>query len=81
MPDIRYVCLSNLHFGEEDSLLTNIKTASTDIDPTAPSPVLVRLVECLRSLVAPATNLARDPRSSCSVTSSSWRSPTTTRRR
>ena len=27
------VCLSDLHFGEEDSLLTNLRGGSTDIDP------------------------------------------------
>jgi len=52
MGDIRYVCLSDTHFGEEDSLLTNLKTASTDTDPTQPSPVMVQLVECLRSLIS-----------------------------
>jgi hypothetical protein len=34
MPDIRYVCLSDMHFGEEDSLMTNLKTASRDTDPS-----------------------------------------------
>ena len=52
MPDIRYVCLSDTHFGEEDSLLTNLKTASTDTDPSRPSPVLVQLVNCLKHLIA-----------------------------
>ena len=51
MPDIRYVCLSDMHLGEEDSLLTNLKTASTDTDPTQPSPTMVQLVECLRHLI------------------------------
>jgi len=52
MSDIRYVCLSDTHFGEEDSLLTNLKTASMDTDPSTPSPVAVRLVECLRHLIS-----------------------------
>lgn len=52
MPDIRYVCLSDIHLGEEDSLLTNLKTASTDIDPTEPSPVMSKLVECLKYLIS-----------------------------
>jgi hypothetical protein len=52
MSNIRYICLSDTHFGEEDSLLTNLKTASTDTDPTQPSPVMVQLVECLRSLIS-----------------------------
>ena len=51
MSDIRYVCLSDLHFGEEDSLLTNLKTASTEIEFSKPSPVLVHLVGCLRKLI------------------------------
>ncbi len=52
MPDIRYVCLSDLHFGAEDSLLTNLKTASTDPDPSQASPVLKQLVECLNTLIS-----------------------------
>jgi hypothetical protein len=52
MPDIRYVCLSDTHFGEEDSLLTNLKTASTDTDPSQPSPVLIHLVNCLKELIS-----------------------------
>ena len=40
MSDIRYVCLSDTHFGEEDSLLTNLKTASTNPDPNQPSQTL-----------------------------------------
>ena len=41
---IRYLCLSDLHLGEEDSLLT-------DASPSSPAPVLVGLAECLRALV------------------------------
>ena len=52
MPDIRYVCLSDMHLGEEDSLLTNLKTASTDPDPMQPSPVMKQLVECLEYLIS-----------------------------
>ncbi|MCK9463015.1 MAG: hypothetical protein M0R80_25615 [Proteobacteria bacterium] len=51
MTDIRWVCISDLHLGEEDSLLTNLKAASTDTDPTSASPVLVALAECLKALV------------------------------
>jgi UDP-2,3-diacylglucosamine pyrophosphatase LpxH len=51
MPDIRYVCLSDMHLGEEDSLLTNLKTASSEIDFAKPSPVLEQLVACLRKLI------------------------------
>ncbi|MBW2063348.1 MAG: metallophosphoesterase [Deltaproteobacteria bacterium] len=56
MPDIRYVCLSDTHFGEEDSLLTNLKTASTDTDPSQPSPVMRQLVDCLRYLISENKN-------------------------
>ena len=52
MTDIRYVCLSDTHFGAENSLLTNLQTASSDTAPTQPSPVLEKLVECLRYLIA-----------------------------
>ena len=51
MPEIRYVCLSDMHLGEEDSLLTNLKTASTELDPFKPSPVMVQLVECIKALL------------------------------
>ncbi len=50
MPDIRYVCLSDLHLGEEDSLLTHL--SGEEIDPFQPGPVMRRLVDCLRHLIA-----------------------------
>lgn len=49
MPDIRYVCLSDLHLGEEDSLLTHL--SGGEIDPSQPGPVMRLLVDCLRRLV------------------------------
>ena len=52
MPDIRYVCLSDMHLGEEDSLLTNLKAAGADIDPTQASPVMIGLVKCLRHIIS-----------------------------
>ena len=52
MPDIRYVCLSDMHLGEEDSLFTNLKTASPETDPAKPSPVMIHLVGCLRELIS-----------------------------
>lgn len=52
MPDICYVCLSDTHFGEEDGLLTNLRTASTETDPTKPSPVMEQLADCLRDLIS-----------------------------
>ena len=50
MPNIRYVCLSDLHLGEEDSLLTNIDEAGR-VDTVSPSPVLLRLTDCLAELL------------------------------
>ncbi|HWR82539.1 MAG TPA: metallophosphoesterase [Candidatus Deferrimicrobium sp.] len=50
MPDIRYVCLSDMHLGEEGSLLTNLKDCSAEVDPLKPSPVMRQLVKCLETL-------------------------------
>lgn len=52
MPYIRYVCISDMHLGEEDSLLTNLKIANSEPDPAKPSPVMEQLVECLRYLIS-----------------------------
>ena len=52
MPDIRYVCFSDMHLGEEDSVLTAVKPGSRDVDPLRPSPLLKQLVECLRFLLS-----------------------------
>ena len=51
MPDIRYVCLSDTHFGAATSLLSNLEIASDTINGLKPSPVLEKLVECLRHLI------------------------------
>lgn len=52
MPDIRYVCLSDMHLGEEDSLLTALNENSSEIDTTAPGLVMTKLVECLKELIS-----------------------------
>jgi hypothetical protein len=52
MPDIRYVCLSDTHFGADNSLLTYLGHGSLSADPMRQSPVLEQLVHCLRDLVA-----------------------------
>ncbi len=52
MPDIRYVCLSDLHLGADNSILTAIKPGSIETDPGTISPVLSGFVACLRALVA-----------------------------
>jgi predicted phosphodiesterase len=45
MINTRYVCLSDLHLGEEDSLLTDAR------DYSRPSPVLRALAECLAEIL------------------------------
>lgn len=50
--DIRYVCLSDLHLGEEDSLLTRVNPENGEADPTGKSPVLQELATCLNHLIA-----------------------------
>ncbi len=45
MPNVRLVCLSDLHLGEEDSLLTNAEDSSRS------SPVLRMLSECLAEIL------------------------------
>lgn len=51
MPDIRYVCISDMHLGEEDSVLTCLREGTWESDRLHPSPALSQLVECLRFLV------------------------------
>lgn len=50
MKDIRYVCLSDMHLGEEDSLFTEID--EDDVNPLKASQVMFHLVECLRELIS-----------------------------
>lgn len=52
MTRIKYVCLSDMHLGAENSLLTKLTADCADTEPTKPSPVLVQLVECLKSVLA-----------------------------
>jgi hypothetical protein len=52
--DIRYVVVSDLHFGAENSLLTSLIEVAGDVpfrsDPCTPSPVVRGLVEAVRAL-------------------------------
>ncbi|WP_456432669.1 hypothetical protein [Thermosulfuriphilus sp.] len=48
---LRYICLSDLHLGEEDGLLTNLYPGQDRVDPQRPSPVLKALSLCLGELV------------------------------
>jgi hypothetical protein len=52
MSEVRYVCHSDSHLGEEDSLLPNLAVASSEVDPSEPSPVLEKLIGLLREIVA-----------------------------
>ncbi len=48
---IDYVCLSDMHLGEEDSLLTALTAMNTKIDPANASPTMVALAACLEELI------------------------------
>jgi metallophosphoesterase superfamily enzyme len=52
MPDIRYVCLSDLHLGADNSVLTAIAPGSISTDTARPSALLARFAACLRDLIA-----------------------------
>jgi 3',5'-cyclic AMP phosphodiesterase CpdA len=58
--DVRYVCLSDLHFGAENSILTELRSGSVEVDPHAPSAAMRGLVDCLAAVVAANTG-ARKP--------------------
>jgi len=51
MPDIRYVVISDMHLGEEDSVLTCLREGNWQINWREASPTLISLVECLRYLI------------------------------
>ena len=53
MTSIRWVCVSDLHLGALNSLLTNVTEDGERVDGSAASPVLTALCECLRSLRTP----------------------------
>jgi len=61
MPDIQYICLSDLHFGAENSLLTHVPRGGISVDPYKPSPCLEAFVECLAELVTRNSSNARRP--------------------
>ncbi|MCS6953010.1 MAG: metallophosphoesterase [Bryobacteraceae bacterium] len=60
MPNIRWVCLSDLHLGEEDSLLTHVNERG-EVEPDGVSPVLLRLAECVHELIAANDSSAPRP--------------------
>jgi UDP-2,3-diacylglucosamine pyrophosphatase LpxH len=53
MIPIRWACISDLHLGALNSLLTNVTGDGERVDGSAPSPVLTALCECLRALRRP----------------------------
>ena len=50
-PILKYVCLSDLHLGEEDSLLTNLYRKQYKTDPENPSPVMIHFKNCLSQII------------------------------
>jgi Calcineurin-like phosphoesterase len=50
--DVHWVCLSDTHFGAENSILSHVPEGAATVDPATPSPVLQALVACLRSVKA-----------------------------
>ncbi len=51
MPDIRYVCLSDMHLGADSSVLTAIQQDGLHTAPMETHPVMRRFVECLQELL------------------------------
>jgi hypothetical protein len=49
VPDIRYVCISDLHLGADNSVLTHLAADGTRAD--GPSPLLVAVLDGLRDLL------------------------------
>lgn len=55
MTTIRWMCISDLHLGALNSVLTNVTADGQHVDGSTPAPVLTAVSECLRSLRAPGT--------------------------
>jgi metallophosphoesterase superfamily enzyme len=52
MPEIKYVVVSDLHMGAENSLMTNLKPGTYVTDNSKASPVLEKLITCLREVIS-----------------------------
>ncbi len=61
MSNVHYVCLSDLHFGEEDSLMTWVDKETGEMDPKQVSPVMEQFVNCLKTLLGPAGEKGSKP--------------------
>jgi predicted phosphodiesterase len=59
MSDVRWICLSDTHFGAENSVLSHVPEGTTNVEPETPSAVLTQLVDCLRAVVE--TNADKQP--------------------
>ncbi len=59
MPEIRYVCISDTHFGADNSVLTHLGPGTGAVDPSRPSEVLSCLAQCLRALISRNPNGVR----------------------
>jgi hypothetical protein len=51
MPEVRYICLSDLHLGADNSLLNRLGSQPGGVDASKPSEILLQLANCLRELV------------------------------
>ncbi|MCU1346556.1 MAG: hypothetical protein JWL70_2822 [Acidimicrobiia bacterium] len=51
MADVRYVCLSDLHFGASNSLLSHMPDGATMADVSRPSRTLEAFVDCLAAII------------------------------
>jgi hypothetical protein len=61
LPDIRYVCLSDLHFGAENSILTCLVKGDVIVDTATASSVLDGLVAALTVLIEANEDKTRKP--------------------
>src|SRR5437588_13066404 len=61
MPDVRFVCLSDVHFGAENSILSCLVKDDLVVDTTTASPVLDRLVTALATLIHANEDKTRKP--------------------
>lgn len=48
---IKYICISDLHLGEEDSLFTNLEKEKDKVDPLRPSKVAQLFSECIYEIL------------------------------
>jgi hypothetical protein len=51
VPDIRYVCLSDLHFGAENSIMTSLEPGTAEVDAHRTSAAMTGLIDGLETLI------------------------------